>query len=322
MDEKRRMELITRNTEEIVKKSELQSLLKKKEKPSAYCGYEPSGNVHIGHAVTVTKLKDLQDSGMDVKVLFADWHAWLNRKGDWDFIEDTMKQWKKGFKAMGLKNAEFVKGSDIQRNMDYMDDILRMSLDTTINRALRSMQEVARDIEHAHVSQVIYPFMQIEDIKALDVDIAVGGIEQRKIHMMGRELASSIGMDPFVCLHTPLIPALQGPGKGKMSSSKPETMISITDSDKDIKDKINKAHCLPGIIQDNPVMALARSIVFPHTDTLTIRRPEKYGGDLEFSTYEELEKAFIGKKLHPLDLKNAVSSELGRIFEPVRKHLA
>ncbi len=319
MDEKKRLELITRNTEEIIKKEELIELLKTKKTPVVYCGYETSGEVHLGHAVTVTKLIDLQKAGFKVKVLFADWHTWLNRKGDWDFIEKTIKTWEKAFRSMGLTDAEFVKGSSFQRNMKYMDDILLMSLDTTINRALRSMQEVARDIEHAHVSQVIYPFMQIEDMKALKVDVALGGIEQRKIHMMGRELADTIGYKPVVCLHTPLIPSLQGPG-GKMSSSKPETMISVKDSEKDIRSKINKAHCIAGVIEDNPVMSIARLLVFPHTDRFVIDRPEKYGGNLEYSNYKELEKAFIENKIHPLDLKNGVAEEIIKIFEPVRKH--
>ncbi len=319
MDEKERINLITRNVEEIVQKEELAELLKKKKNPVVYCGYETSGEVHLGHAVTVTKLIDLQKAGFKVKVLFADWHTWLNRKGDWDFIEKTTKTWEKAFRSMGLKDAEFIRGTSFQRNLDYIDDILLMSLETTMSRAIRSMQGVARDIEHAHVSQVIYPFMQIEDMKALKVDVAVGGLEQRKIHMLGRELAETIGYKPVICFHTPIIPALQGPG-GKMSSSKPETMISVKDTEKDIKAKINKAHCLPGIIEDNPVMAIAKTLVFPHTETLKIKRPEKYGGNLEFKSYEELEKTYIDKKVHPLDIKNAVAEEVIRIFEPVRKH--
>ncbi|MCK5473895.1 MAG: tyrosine--tRNA ligase [Candidatus Aenigmarchaeota archaeon] len=313
------MALAKRNTVEIVTESELKDILSKKKHPVCYCGYETSGAVHLGHAVTITKLMDLEKAGFKVKVLFADWHTWLNRKGDWDFIHKTTKIWERSFKSMGLKNAEFVLGSTFQRKMSYVDDLLSMSLDTTINRALRSMQGIARDIEHAHVSQVIYPFMQIEDIKALKVDVAVGGIEQRKIHMLGRELTPVLNYGPFACIHTPLIPSLQGPS-GKMSSSKPETMISVADSDEEIKKKIKKSYCPEGIVQDNPVLSIAKLLVFPRIDVLEIKRPEKFGGTVQFENYDSLESAFVDKKLHPLDLKNKIADEVSDIFEPVRRH--
>jgi len=319
VDANERFALAKRNSVEVVTEEELKGLLNKKTRPVAYCSYETSGEVHLGHAVTVTKLMDLEKAGFRVKVLFADWHTWLNRKGDWDFIHKTTKVWEKAFMSMGLKKSEFVLGSSFQRKMPYIDDILTMSLETTLKRALRSMQEIARDIEHAHVSQVIYPLMQIEDIKALKADVAVGGIEQRKIHMLGREVAQVVNYRQFACIHTPIIPALQGPG-GKMSSSKPETMISVRDTEENIKQKIKKAYCPEGIVEDNPVLAIAKLLVFPRISALEIKRPEKYGGTVQFECYESLEDAFKKKKLHPLDLKNKISEEIITLFEPVRKH--
>ena len=88
------------------------------------------------------------------------------------------------------------------------------------------MQQVARDLDHAHTSQVLYPLMQSLDIAHLDLDIAYGGIEQRKIHMIAREELPKLGYKAPVCLHSPLINSLKGPGV-KMSSSQPETMIKI-----------------------------------------------------------------------------------------------
>jgi tyrosyl-tRNA synthetase len=216
-----------------------------------------------------------------------------------------------------LDKAEFVYGSKIQRNMDYMDDIMKISVKTTINRALRSMQEVARDIEHAHVSQVIYPFMQIEDIKALKVDVASSGIEQRKIHMLAREVLPGLGYKAPVLVHTPLIPSLQS-GE-KMSSSKPETLISVRDKPEDIKHKIKKAYCPEGEIKDNSILSIAKLIVFPRIKEFKVKRPAKFGGNVSFKSYDELERAFAAKKLHPMDLKSTLSEYLIKILEPVRK---
>jgi len=260
----------------------------------------------------------MEKAGFKVKVLFADWHTWLNRKGNWEWIHEQTSIWEETFKSFGLKSAEYVLGSSFERSLEYIDDVFTLSLDTTINRALRSMQVIARDIEHARVSQVLYPFLQIVDIKYLGVDVAIGGIEQRKIHMLGRELASKIDYSPFVCVHTPLISSLTGPGD-KMSSSKPESMISVRDDEMAIKEKINKAYCPVGVKEENPLLQIARLILFPKiTGAFQVKRPEKYGGNVEFDSYESLERAYLSKELHPMDLKKSVIDYLVDIISEIR----
>lgn len=315
MDLHKKIELIKRNTEEIIGEDKLKDILKLK-KPVVYCGYEPSGPIHLGHLVTITKLIDLQKAGFHVKVLLADWHTWLNRKGDWNFIHKQAKIWENGFKAAGLK-AEFILGSKFQRNLNYIDDVLSLALSTTMNRSLRSMQEVARDIENAKVSQVIYPLMQIADVKYLKVDLVQSGIEQRKIYALSIEVLPLINYKVPAFVYTPLISSLKGPGK--MSSSEPESMISINDNDEIIKKKINNVYCPEGIIENNPILQIMRLIVFPRNNKVIIKRQNKFGGNLEFDNYEDLERTFVIKKLHPQDLKNSCSEYLVDILTPIRK---
>lgn len=320
MDKEERKKLITRNAAEVVGEEQLDELLDKKE-IITYCGYETSGEIHMGHAVTVTKLMDLEKAGVKVKVLFADWHTWLNQKGDWDWVREQVETWKKGFAALGLKNPEFVLGTAFQRDLTYIDDLLKLSQATTLNRSLRSMQQVARDLEHAHVSQVLYPLMQILDIKYLHVDIVQSGIEQRKIHMLGQEVFESVlGYKKPIYVHTPLIPSLQGPGAGKMSSSDKNSLISIRDTAEDIKKKLGKAYCPAGDTKENPVLMIAQLLIFPRLEgtAFVIDRPEKFGGKLEYHSYEALERAYTDG-LHPADLKGAVAVYLNDIFAPVRK---
>ncbi|MBU1203911.1 MAG: tyrosine--tRNA ligase [Nanoarchaeota archaeon] len=316
MNKEERISLITRNTEEVIGRERLTDILKKK-KPITYCGYECSGEIHLGHLVTITKLLDLQKAGIHIKILFADWHTWLNRKGDWNFIRKTTKIWEKGFKASGLTKAEFILGSSFQMKKEYINDIFQMSLKTTISRALRSMQQVARDIEHAKVSQVIYPFMQIADIKHLSVDIVEAGMEQRKIHMLGHELFPTINYTTPIYLHTPLISSLKGPGK--MSSTDPSSMISIRDTEKEIQSKINKAYCPEAQINENPILQIMQLIIFPRYEQINIKRPSKFGGSTTFNSYQELENAYKTKKLHPADLKSSVAEYLTKILSPIRK---
>jgi len=213
-----KIELIRRNTEEIVTEEELEKLLREKKSPVAYCGYEPSGPLHLGHFVTISKLIDLASAGFKVKVLLADIHALLNRKGDEELIKKEVNAWKKTIKAIGLK-AEIVLGSEFQFDKDYQLDVINLAREATINRGLRSMQEIARDIEHATISQLWYPLMQVCDIKYLGADVALGGMEQRKVHMLGRELSKIMDYN-FIAMHTPLVTSLKGPGE-KMSKSIP-----------------------------------------------------------------------------------------------------
>lgn len=311
MDKK--VELVKRNCVEIVNESKIKSFLKK---GKVYCGYECSGEIHLGHLVTLLKLMDLQKAGIKVKVLLADWHTWLNQKGNWDFVNKQVKNWEKGIKAAGLK-CEIIKGTDFQRKNDYIDDVLKMALRVTVNRGVRSMQQVARDIENAKISQIIYPLMQIEDVKALGVNFVVSGLDQRKIYMLGLDVGKEIGLQEAVYLYTPIIPSLSG--KSKMSSSVSGSFISIRDSFSEIKKKVNKAYCVRGDIQNNPILAISRLIVFPKFEEIEIKRDKKYGDNLKYNDYESLEKDFESGKLHPADLKLAVADYLEKVISPIRK---
>ncbi len=310
-----KVDLIKRNCVEIVNEEKIEKFRKK---GVAYCGYECSGEIHLGHLVTILKLLDLQKAGIKIKVLLADWHTWLNKKGDWNFVNKQLKQWEKGMKAVGLK-AEFIKGTSFQKKPDYIEDILRLSLNITVNRGVRSMQQVARDIENAKISQIIYPLMQVEDVKTLETNFVVAGTDQRKIYMLGVDQGKEIGLQDAVYLYTPMIPGLKGPGT-KMSSSIPSSFISIRDKKEDIIRKVNKAYCKLGDIENNPVLSIAKLIIFPKFEKLGIKRDKEHGGNIMFKEYKELEKAFELGELHAEDLKKAVVEYLEKLIAPIRKN--
>ena len=301
--------MIKRNTVEIISEEELKELLKKDEK-SAYIGFEPSGKIHLGHYLQIKKMIDLQNAGFDIIILLADLHAYLNQKGELNEIREIGDYNRRVFEAMGLK-AKYVYGSEFQLDKDYTLNVYRLALKTTLKRARRSMELIAREDENPKVAEVLYPIMQVNDIYYLDVDVAVGGMEQRKIHALARELLPK----KVVCIHNPVLTGLDG--EGKMSSSK-GNFIAVDDSPEEIKAKIKKAYCPAGVVEGNPIMEIAKYFLeYP----LTINRPEKYGGDLVVNSYEELEGLFKNKELHPIDLKNAVAEELIKILEPIREML-
>jgi tyrosyl-tRNA synthetase len=278
-----RLELAIRNTEEIVTVDELKALLEQKQRPRAYVGYETSGKVHLGHMLTANKLLDLQKSGFDVVVLLADLHAFLNEKGSLEEVRKIADYNRDCFMALGLdpERTEFIYGTDYQLKPEYMLKILQMARNTTLNRARRSMDEVSRSAENPMVSQMIYPLMPAP-----------------------------------VCMHTPLIPGLNGE---KMSSSKGNN-IAVDEPAEEIEKKIKSAFCPAKVVENNPVLAICKYHVFPRIDEgMTVRRPEKFGGDVSYASYESLEADFVSGAMHPMDLKKSCAEYMIEILAPVRE---
>ncbi|UWG48964.1 Tyrosyl-tRNA synthetase [Halanaeroarchaeum sp. HSR-CO] len=317
-------ELVTRNAEEVVTAEEVAALAEDPEGKRAYVGYEPSGVLHLGHLLTANKLIDLQDAGFEVVVLLADVHAYLNGKGTFDEIRETAEQMRAQFLAYGLdeEQTEFVYGSSYQLDEEYVLDLHAIELETTLNRAQRAMAEIQSG-ETAKVSHVVYPLMQALDIEYLDLDLAVGGLDQRKVHMLAREELPSLGYDVRPALHTPILGDLTT-GEGKMSSSEGIT-ISMEDDRDAIAEKVNDAFCPPTRDPEgdkvNPVLELFQYHVFPRFETVVVERPDEYGGDLEYDDFDALAEDLEGGELHPADAKGALAEYLDRLIEPGRERL-
>ena len=307
--------LATRNAVEVVTDDELRALLLKDRK-RVYAGYEPSGEIHLGHLVTVNKLIDLKEAGFEVVVLLADLHAFLNRKGTMEQVGELAEYNKRCFEGLGLRDVEYVLGSELQLSPDYQLMVLRLSQQITLNRAKRSMDEVGRNMDAPTVSQMIYPIMQMVDIAKLGVDAAVGGIDQRKIHMLAREHLLNVGYPAPVCIHTPILNGLDGK---KMSSSS-GNYISVADTVEDIEKKCQKAFCPPEC-EENPILQIFQYHIFPRAGAITIKRPAKFGGDREFLQFKELEEAYRKGEIHPLDVKKTAGIYLGDILSCVRDYV-
>ncbi|WP_232686916.1 tyrosine--tRNA ligase [Halobacterium zhouii] len=317
-------ELVTRNATEVVTEEEVQELADDPQGKRAYVGYEPSGVLHLGHLLAANKLIDLQDAGMDVVVLLADVHAYLNDKGTFEEIRETAEQMKAQFLAFGLDEdaTEFVLGSDYQLDEEYELDLHALQVETSLKRAQRAMAEIQGG-DTAKVSHVVYPLMQALDIEYLDVDLAIGGMDQRKVHMLAREELPSVGYEKRPALHTPIIGDLTT-GEGKMSSSSGVT-ISLEDSTEDLEEKVNSAFCPPERDPEgdlvNPVLELFQYHVFPRFEAVVVERPEEYGGDLEYDDYEDLASDLESGELHPADAKSALADYLDRLIAPGRERL-
>lgn len=326
MDINKRLELIKRNTQEIITEEELTSLLKTKKNPSVYLGTAITGRPHVGYFMWVLKLADFLKAGFKVKLLLADIHGSLDNC-PWELLENRFKYYSivipSMFESIGadIKDFEIVKGSDFQLKKDYMFDVLKMSTFATLHDCQKASSDVVKQLENPKLSGLIYPIMQALDEEYLDIDIQYGGIDQRKILVFARENLPKIGYKARIEVMTPLIPGLTA--GGKMSASNKSSKIDLLDSEKDIKDKLNSAFCPEGVVEENGVLAFCKYILFTlkqdKSEEFLIKRPEKWGGNLKYKTYGELEKDFVAKKLHPMDLKQALAEEINKLLEPIRK---
>ena len=320
-----RFELVKRNTSEILGEEELKKLLKQKKKLSVYWGTAPTGKPHVGYFLPALKIADLLKAGFHVKILLADLHAALDNV-PWPILEKRYDYYEKiiplMIKAIGIdtKDLEFVKGSDFELKPEYMFDILQMSSITSIRDANKAASEVVKMGKNPKVSGLIYPLMQAVDEEYLGVDAQLGGTDQRKIFVLAREKLPKIGYKSRIEILNPLIPGIVGK---KMSASEEKSKIDLLDNEKTVIRKINSAECISGN-PNNGVMAFLKYIIMTlkndKKEKFVIKRDKKYGGDLKYDNYESIEKDFIAKKLHPLDLKNAIADELIELLKPIQKN--
>ncbi|MDV3277314.1 MAG: tyrosine--tRNA ligase [Nitrososphaerales archaeon] len=341
MDTETRLECVRRVGEEIITEKELRELFETNNHPSAYDGFEPSGLAHIAFGVLrAINIADLQKAGVHVKLWIADWFAWLNNKmgGDLEKIQDVGRYFIEVWKAAGvdMTDVEILWTSDAVKGDDYWKKVIRVAQNVTLARSSRAITIAGRTSKDLiQTSTVMYPIMQVADIFWLDVDICQLGVDQRRANILAREVAEKLRWKKPVAVHHHMLMGLQGVKEpegfdentaidreiaSKMSKSKPETSISVHDTTEEISKKLGLAYCPAKVIQGNPVLEYSKYIVFRKATSLKVERTQKYGGNVEFGSYEELETAYRSGSLHPADLKRSVAAALDTCVSPIRSH--
>lgn len=335
----KKIELVTSVGEEVLTSDELKTLFEKKQHPVAYDGFEPSGtSIHIAQGLLrAININKMTAAGCTFKMLVADWHAWANNKmgGDLEKIQKVGQFYIEVWKAcdMDMKHVEFVWASDLAKDTNYWKMVMNVARSSTLQRMLRTVEIMGRsEKDSLYSSQIFYPCMQTADIFYLGADICQLGMDQRKVNVLAREVGEKLGFwKPVVVSHHMLMglgeppkEGLEGAERGialKMSKSKPDTAIFMLDTKEDVERKIRKAYCPEKKIVENPMLEYCKYIIFEKVDSISIKRPEKFGGNLTIGSYQELEDVYASGALHPMDLKNAVAENLNLLLDPVRKKL-
>lgn len=307
MTNEEKLELIGRNTEEVLTRQELTRLISGGEPLKHYIGFEISGKVHLGTGIaTMMKVRDFVDAGVQTTIFLADWHTWMNEKlgGDLNLIQEVAvgyftEAMKASFICVGGDPAKlkFMLGTELYHNNNaYWQTVMEIAKHVSRSRIKRSISILGREEGDAgDFAKLIYPVMQVADIFALGTNIVHAGTDQRKAHVIARHVAPQLKFKPLrnkegktikpVAIHHHLLLGLGKPPvwpvpKGKkrdvfesmkMSKSKPSSAIFIHDNPDEIKQKITDAFCPPKEVDFNPIMDWVKHLVFaPHPTPYTL----------------------------------------------------
>ncbi|MBT4071062.1 MAG: tyrosine--tRNA ligase [Euryarchaeota archaeon] len=302
-----------------------------------YVGFEPSGKAHIGWKVLALQLRRMIDAGTNVMIFLADWHAWINDKfnGNMEHIQTTARYMEDTFRALlghpeegdGAGQLRFVWASTIMDSGDYWARVLRCSKGATLAMVRKTFTIMGRDEASSDhdLSKFYYPAMQAADIFEMNIDIAIGGMDQRKAHMFMRDMASKWKWSKPTCLHTPIISSLKATGirmesfDHKMSKSDPSGAVLVHDTQKQLQKKFRKAYLDPED-DHSPVYELAQYIVLPEFGEIKVTPDPKFGEESTWTDLDSFRAAIKDGTLHPFDAKMGVANGVAKGLQSVAEH--
>jgi tyrosyl-tRNA synthetase len=302
-----------------------------------YVGFEPSGKAHIGWKVLSLQLKRMLDAKVNVLIFLADWHAWINDKfnGKMEDIQITARYMEDTFRVLlgnpqegdGPGQLRFIWASDLMNSGDYWARVLRCSKGATLAMVRKTFTIMGRDEASSDhdLSKFYYPAMQASDIFELGIDIAIGGMDQRKAHMFMRDVASKWGWKKATCIHTPIISSLKSSGSRmesfdhKMSKSDPSGAILIHDNEKTLRKKMQKHAYLDPENDESPIYELAEHVVLPEWGEIIVTPNPKFGEPSTWKNLESFKQAVKDGSIHPLDAKLGVADGISRGLVDVAK---
>ncbi|MGB0173882.1 MAG: tyrosine--tRNA ligase [Candidatus Poseidoniaceae archaeon] len=302
-----------------------------------YVGFEPSGKAHIGWKVLSLQLKRMLEADANVLIFLADWHAWVNDKfgGNMEDIQKTAVYMEETFRALlgypeegdGPGQLRFYWASQLMDSGDYWARVLRCSKGATLPMVRKTFTIMGRDEASSDhdLSKFYYPAMQAADIFELNIDVAIGGMDQRKAHMFMRDMASKWNWKKATCLHTPILSSLKASGvrmdsfDHKMSKSDPNGALLLHDTLEVVQKKMRKAYLDPEDEQ-SPVYELAEHVVLPEFGHIQVTPNPKFGEPSTWKDLASFKAAVMDGTLHPFDAKMGVAAGVAAGLSSIAEH--
>ncbi|MGQ7244097.1 tyrosine--tRNA ligase [Salinicola sp. V024] len=286
--------LIKRGTQEILIEDELVKKLESGRKLRIKAGFDPTApDLHLGHSVLLTKMRQFQDLGHEVIFLIGDF---TGRIGDptgknvtrKPLTEEEVKANAQTYREQVFKILDPDK-TEVRFNAEWFGemsaaDMIELSAQSTVARMLErdDFEKRYRAGQSISIHEFLYPLVQGYDSVALKADIELGGTDQKFNLLMGREIQKHFGQEPQVVITMPLLEGLDG--VQKMSKSL-NNYIGVDDT--------------PGVMF-NKIVSMPDSLMWRYFELLSLKSNEEI----------EAIRQEINGGANPRDIKMALAREL------------
>ena len=325
-----KLALIKSNLHEVLHDEILEDIILKQKRPlKLYWGTAITGRPHCAYFVPMIKVAEFLRAGVEVKILMADLHGFLdNTKAPIEQIKQRAYHYKRVVQSLlkvvgvSLDRLTFVNGSEYQLSAEYTMDNYRLMTIVTEHDAKRAGSEVVKHIENPTLAGSIYPLMQALDEQYLGVDAQFGGVDQRKIFVLAQEILPKLGYKERIHLMNPMVPGLQA--GGKMSASDPNSQIDVLDDAASVTSKIKKAFAQAQVTEGNGLIAFIEYVLLPISALQSsegkpsIKFVPREGEPLVYSSIDDIRKAYEADTVTPQMLKSGVSDTLNGILAPIQ----
>ena len=302
-DSKKIEEVLIKGVEEILPNKEQLKNLMMKRKIRIYLGIDPtSPQLHLGHAIALRKLKDFQDLGHEVILLFGTFTARIGDPSGRDKkrkpltpsqIEKNMKTYKdQSSKILDFSRVKIKGNADWLEKLNF-NDLVKISSQFTISRLLeRDMfQERIKAGGEVWLNELMYPLMQGYDSVAMDVDLEIGSSDQLFNALVGRKLQKIFRNKEKFILITPMLLGLDG---RKMSKTYGNT-VNLTDPPAEMYGKL---------------MSLKDELILLYFQLCT---------NLPLKEIKEIERKLSKKEINPIEAKSRLAKEIVTIYHGGKK---
>ncbi len=303
MQVKEQMDILRRGCAEIISEEDLESKLEhsiRTGKPlRVKLGLDPSApDIHLGHAVVLRKMREFQELGHEVFLVVGDF---TGRIGDPSGKSETRPQLsmekimenartyqEQAFKILDPAHTHTVFNGEWLSKLTF-EDVINLASKYTVARMLE--REEFRDRFHEerpiYIHEFFYPFMQAYDSIALDIDIELGGTDQKFNILFGRTLQREFNQEPQVAILMPILVGLDGVKKMSKSLG---NYIGVTEDPKESYGK---------------VMSISDEVMMTYYELAT-KLPE--------DEIASIGKALSSGELHPRDAKKRLAREIVELY--------
>jgi len=320
------LKIILKGAADCVNREELLKKLEKGTPLTVKLGLDPSApDIHLGHAVVLRKIKQMQDLGHRAVIVIGDFTGKIGdptgkSKGRTALSDEQVRANAATYCEQIFKVLDKDK-TDVRFNSEWLakltfEDVIRLASTTTVARILErdDFQNRYRNQTPIGLHEFFYPLMQAYDSVALQADIELGGSDQTFNVLMGRNLQKAFGQEQQIALFMPILEGLDGVEKMSKSLG---NCIYLSDEPEDIKKKIMSMYTDPNHLRVQDPGKVEGNPVFIYLDAFS--RPEHFAEFLpEYQNLDELKAHYQRGGLGDVKIKKFLNAVMQAELEPIR----